>query len=157
MPAKSVAQQQAAGAALAAKEKGSASDLKGASKEMAKMSKKELEKIASTKHKGLPKKKKKLKEGVEEGDDMPMQEADMPTIANNLTFWVVEKPQTEQDDPMTLFHESNPFAFARQVMGGLREDQVHGFYLDEDEAANAAHDLVTVSYTHLTLPTKRIV
>jgi hypothetical protein len=49
----SKAQQQAAGAALAAKRgEGKA---KGASKEMMKMSTKELEKIAGTKHKGLPK------------------------------------------------------------------------------------------------------
>lgn len=49
-------QQQAAGAALAAK-RGDApkAGLKGASKEMMDMSKKELEKIAGTKHKGLPK------------------------------------------------------------------------------------------------------
>ena len=51
----SKAQQQAAGAALAAKRgEGKA---KGASKEMMKMSTKELEKFAGTKHKGLPKKK----------------------------------------------------------------------------------------------------
>jgi hypothetical protein len=53
----SKSQQQAAGAALAAKKSGDTSKLKGASKEMAKMSKTELDKIASTKHKGLPKKK----------------------------------------------------------------------------------------------------
>lgn len=48
-------QQQAAGAALAAK-RGDipVSALKGASKEMYKMSEKELEKFAGTKHKGLP-------------------------------------------------------------------------------------------------------
>jgi hypothetical protein len=52
------AQQMAAGAALAAK-RGDApkSDLEGASKAMMKMSTKELEKYARTKHKGLPKKK----------------------------------------------------------------------------------------------------
>ena len=52
----SKAQQQAAGAALAAK-RGDApkAGLKGASKSMMGMSKKELEKIAGTKHKGLPK------------------------------------------------------------------------------------------------------
>jgi hypothetical protein len=52
------AQQMAAGAALAAK-RGDApkSDLEGASKAMMKMSTKELEKYAGTKHKGLPKKK----------------------------------------------------------------------------------------------------
>lgn len=56
MPAKSAAQQKAAGAALAAK-RGEAkkSSLKSASKEMEKsMTEKELEDFASTKRKGLP-------------------------------------------------------------------------------------------------------
>ncbi|ABE50851.1 MULTISPECIES: DUF3008 family protein [Methylobacillus] len=56
MPAKSKAQQMAAGAALAAK-RGEASkkDLKGASRSMVEsMSEQELEKLASTKHKGKP-------------------------------------------------------------------------------------------------------
>lgn len=59
MPAKSKAQQKAAGAALAAK-RGEADkdDLFGASKDMAKsMSEAELEELASTKRKGLPNKK----------------------------------------------------------------------------------------------------
>jgi hypothetical protein len=60
-PAVSVKQQQAAGAALAAKRKGNTKGLKGASKTMSKMSTKELEKFAGTKHKGLPKKKAKKK------------------------------------------------------------------------------------------------
>ncbi|MEL4072967.1 DUF3008 family protein [Ochrobactrum sp. GPK 3] len=56
MPAKSKAQQQAAGAALAAKRGDKAkSSLRGASKQMEKsMSKTELEKMASTKQKGKP-------------------------------------------------------------------------------------------------------
>ncbi|KAB0567674.1 DUF3008 family protein [Brucella pituitosa] len=56
MPAKSKAQQQAAGAALAAKRGDkSKSELRGASREMAKsMSEKELEKMSSTKQKGKP-------------------------------------------------------------------------------------------------------
>lgn len=56
MPAKSKAQQQAAGIALSVKEgEESKSKLKGASKSMYdSMSKKELEKMASTKRKGKP-------------------------------------------------------------------------------------------------------
>ena len=55
MPAKSKAQQEAAGAALAAKRGDrSKSSLKGASKSMMSMSEKELEKMASTKRKGKP-------------------------------------------------------------------------------------------------------
>jgi hypothetical protein len=56
MPAKSGAQQKAAGAALAAKRGDMPkSKLRGASKEMAEsMSEKELDKMASTKRKGKP-------------------------------------------------------------------------------------------------------
>lgn len=56
MPAKSAAQQKAAGAALAAKRGDmKKSELKGASKSMEKsMSETELEKMASTKRKGKP-------------------------------------------------------------------------------------------------------
>lgn len=55
--ATSKAQQQAAGIALAAKRKGETPKGKGAAADMAKMSTKELEKFAGTKHKGLPKSK----------------------------------------------------------------------------------------------------
>lgn len=56
MPAKSKAQQKAAGAALSAKRgETKKSDLKGASRSMEKsMSEKELEELASTKRKGKP-------------------------------------------------------------------------------------------------------
>ena len=56
MPAKSKAQQKAAGAALAAKRGGQkVSELKGASKSMYKsMSERELDKFASTGRKGKP-------------------------------------------------------------------------------------------------------
>jgi hypothetical protein len=56
MPAKSKAQQKAAGAALSAKRGDTPkSKLKGPSKQMAEsMSEKELEKMASTKRKGKP-------------------------------------------------------------------------------------------------------
>ncbi|WP_454684827.1 DUF3008 family protein [Ancylobacter moscoviensis] len=56
MPAKSKAQQMAAGAALAAKRgETSKSELRGASKSMEKsMSEKQLEELASTKRKGKP-------------------------------------------------------------------------------------------------------
>lgn len=59
MPAKSKAQQKAAGAALSAKRGDtSKSKLKGASKSMEQsMSEKQLEELASTSHKGKPEKK----------------------------------------------------------------------------------------------------
>ena len=59
MPAKSKAQQMAAGAALSAKRgETKISVLKGASKEMAKtMTEQELDDLAATNHKGLPDRK----------------------------------------------------------------------------------------------------
>lgn len=56
MPAKSQAQQKAAGAALSAKRGGTkVSDLKGASRSMAKtMTETELDELASTRRKGKP-------------------------------------------------------------------------------------------------------
>lgn len=62
MPAKSAAQQKAAGAALSAKRGDTAkSSLKGASKSMLSMSESELEKMASTKRNGKPEHKSKNK------------------------------------------------------------------------------------------------
>ena len=60
MPAKSKAQQRAAGIALAAK-RGEIpkSKLRGASKSLAKLSTKQLKEFAETKKKGLPRKVKK--------------------------------------------------------------------------------------------------
>ena len=55
MPAKSAAQQKAAGAALSAKRGDTPkAKLRGASKSMLSMSEKELEKMAHTKRKGKP-------------------------------------------------------------------------------------------------------
>ncbi len=60
----SVKQQQAAGVALKAKREGKKLKGKGAAAQMSKMSTSELEKFAGTKHKGLPEKKKKVKEDI---------------------------------------------------------------------------------------------
>ena len=141
MPAVSKAQQQAAGAALAAKEKGDAKGLKGAAKSMAKMSKAELEKIASTKHKGLP---KHVKESIEE---TAMMDEAMQGFTDNVYFWMVEKPEANGANPLALVYPEDeqgmdPFTFAKIVMGGLTPNQVYGFYTSKDDALNAAHDVV---------------
>jgi len=61
MPSVSKNQQIAAAIALKAKKEGKEAEAGTASAQMAKMSKKELEKFAKTKHKGLPKRKAKKK------------------------------------------------------------------------------------------------
>ena len=85
MPAKSKAQQKAAGLALAAK-KGEIdpSELKGAAKSMYKMKQSDLEKYAGTKHEGLPEKKKK-EESVNESSDPYKLEPYVFDIIDELT------------------------------------------------------------------------
>ena len=67
MPSKSQSQQQAAGIALQVKRgEKPKSSLKGASKNMYKMSEEDLEKFAKTKHKGIPYRKAKKTKKVDE-------------------------------------------------------------------------------------------
>lgn len=139
MPAVSKAQQQAAGAALAAKKKGKTAGLKGAAKSMAKMTKKELKKVASTKHKGLP---KHVNESVDEGE-MVEGHPLAPHLLQNLEFWVVEKATRPSEAPTDMVFKSDPIHFAKQIMAGLDPANVLGFYLDENEAMDAAHDEVS--------------
>lgn len=67
-------------------------------------------------------------------------------LANNIEFFVVEKSKDPMDDPMQLSFKTDPIGFANQVRGGLLPEEIHGFYLDENEAMNAAHDLVQSVY-----------
>lgn len=97
--AESKAQQKAAGAALAAKRgKGKAV---GASKEMMKMSTKELEKIAGTKHKGLPDKKDEsvIREGAEEAAELVMAAKDM---VDRVTSWMEDTAEMQTESMLEL-------------------------------------------------------
>ena len=101
----SKAQQQAAGIALAAK-KGEIpkKDLKGASKAMAKMSTKELEKFAGTKHKGLPEKVdeqvKQLNHVIEGLDQKYGNLVDQFTT--HLRLFGLQLNEGKQIDPLNL-------------------------------------------------------
>jgi hypothetical protein len=105
----SKAQQQAAGIALAARRKGETPSGKGAAAEMSKMSMKELEKFAGTKHKNLPAKKD---ESVETGDDMTkLQEGEIQqasaivtakTMVDRVGRWIEELSGMENDTLLQL-------------------------------------------------------
>jgi hypothetical protein len=105
----SKAQQQAAGIALAARRKGETPTGKGAAAEMAKMSMKELEKFAGTKHKNLPAKKD---ESVNQGDAMTrvtegeIQQASAivtaKTMVDRVGRWIEELSGMENDTLLQL-------------------------------------------------------
>jgi hypothetical protein len=105
----SKSQQQAAGIALAAKRKGETPPGKGAAAQMAKMSTKELEKFAGTKHKGLPDKKD---ESVEQGEDMTtLREGEVQqasaivtakTMVDRVGRWIEELSGMENETLLQL-------------------------------------------------------
>jgi hypothetical protein len=121
----SKAQQQAAGIALAAKRKGETPPGKGAAAEMAKMSTKELEKYAGTKHKNLPAKKD---ESVETGDDMTkLQEGEIQqaqsivtakTMVDRVGRWIEELSGMENDTLLQL---------GDQIRDEMGQEQAKGF------------------------------
>jgi len=71
-------------------------------------------------------------------------------LANNVEFFVVEKPKTPEDNPIYLTYKADPISFALQVQGGFMPQDVHGFYLEEEEALSVAHDLVTAVFEQAT-------
>jgi hypothetical protein len=105
----SKAQQRAAGIALAAKRKGKTPSGKGAAAQMAKMSTKELEKYAGTKHKGLPAKKD---ESVTQGEEMTtLREGEVQqasaivtakTMVDRVGRWIEELSGMENETLLQL-------------------------------------------------------
>ena len=105
----SKAQQRAAGIALAAKRKGKTPSGKGAAAEMAKMSTKELEKYAGTKHKNLPAKKD---ESVQQGEEMAtLREGEVQqasaivtakTMVDRVGRWIEELSGMENETLLQL-------------------------------------------------------
>jgi len=105
----SKAQQRAAGIALAAKRKGKTPPGKGAAAEMSKMTTKELEKYAGTKHKNLPAKKD---ESVQRGDDMTrLREGEVQqasaivtakTMVDRVGRWIEELSGMENETLLQL-------------------------------------------------------
>ena len=97
----SKSQQKAAGIALAAKKAGKKPEGKGAASAMAKMSTKELEKFAGTKHKGLPDKKNEsvIREGAEESAELVMAAKDM---VDRVTGWMEDTAEMQTQSMLEL-------------------------------------------------------
>lgn len=99
--AESQSQQQAAGIALKHKREGSKPEPGSASAEMMSMSIAELEKIAGTKHKGLPDKKDEsiVREGAEDEAELVMAAKDM---VNKLTSWMEDTAEMQTESMLEL-------------------------------------------------------
>lgn len=105
-----------------------------------------IQKYVSALHANVDERKKALhemKKALRENENI----VEAPVkLANNIEFFVVEKAKDPMANPMDLMYNTDPISFANQVRGGLLPEDVHGFYLTEDEATNAAHDLVQAVY-----------
>ena len=120
----SKAQQQAAGVALAAKRSGKQPAGKGASAEMAKMSTKELEKFAGTKHKGLPKKvaEGEKTEGNAFGAAVRKAKADGIQKGEKVKVGGKEYPvkETSHQEKTTMKHVKNPTAGEKKAAKDIK-------------------------------------
>ena len=126
----SKAQQQAAGAALAAK-RGDApkKGLKGASKEMMKMSTKELEKYAGTKHKGLPK----------HVDEEAVEEAG-PKGSKDMTAWFKKEVEKKTKGKETVARDKKGVLQLKKK--SVKESMLSEDEVNQAESMMAAKDMV---------------
>ena len=86
---------------------------------------------------------KKESKSLKENQEMQEGHPHAPRLIQDLEFWVVEKAPTPDADPMDLVYKSSPISFGYQIAGGLDPADLLGFYLDENEAMDAAHDEVS--------------
>jgi hypothetical protein len=89
---------------------------------------------------------KKEVKSLKENQQMQEANPDAPRLIQNLEFWVVEKAPAPDTDPTDMVFKSDPIHFAKQVLAGLDPADLLGFYLDENEAMDAAHDEVSSVY-----------
>ena len=139
MPAQSKAQQRFMGMVHSA-QKGEMKPTGAVAKAAKGMSQKSATDFASTKHKGLPGHVKK--EGqVEEG---------MGGYGEDIEFYVVLDP--DQLDRIVssannLVRHSDPITFAKDWgRGAIEFNQIYGFYLEEQDAMDAANELLNSVY-----------
>jgi hypothetical protein len=130
MPAKSIAQQHLMGMVHAA-QKGASPASPKVAKLAKSMSKKSATDFASTKHKGLPKKKKKMKEGYE-------------NKAGEIHAVVKPYPECTVAG---MVKEINPIHGI--APHSISEDQIHGLYGSQEEAAKVAEGLHMAHQKHL--------
>jgi hypothetical protein len=139
MPAQSKAQQKFMGM-VHATQKGEMKPTGAVAKAAKGMSQQSATDFASTKHKGLPGHVKK--EGqVEEG---------MGVYGEDVEFYVVLDPEQldrEISSANNLVRHSDPITFAKDWgRGAIEFNQIYGFYLEEQDAKNAANELLDTVY-----------
>ena len=82
---------------------------------------------------------------IEEKQMNPTDEAKTDVVDEIGTFFVVEKPNPEYKEENTVEHkvfESNMLKFFNQVRGGLKEENIVGFYIKRGDANKAAKEAI---------------
>lgn len=67
-------------------------------------------------------------------------------LANNLDFFVVKKSKDPMDNAKKLCYKSNPVEFANSFGTGVMAEDIHGFYLEEEECMKVAESLAKSVY-----------
>lgn len=94
---------------------------------------------ASEKSKAINEIRQVLKENAEIVET-PIQ------LESNVEFWGVKRSTDPMDDPGKLTFKSDPVSFGNDLRGGVLPQDIHGFYLSEEEALRVAEGLVQATY-----------
>lgn len=143
MPSTSKNQQIAAAIALKAKKEGKKPEAGTASAQMAKMSKKDLEKFAGTKHKGLPKKKKKVNEAWGQKMELyvdiiyrwlekkGLSQSEIDDVLNDpKSIEIIQSAESHGINPIIAAKEINIWEILTESLQG-KEDPIYRIFFDE--------------------------
>ena len=86
---------------------------------------------------------------IEEKEMNQIDEAKTDVVDEIGTFFVVEKPKSEQDTIEALVFDSTMLKFFNQVRGGLKEENIVGFYIKRGDAIKAAKEAIEAYETNL--------
>ena len=86
---------------------------------------------------------------IEEKEINQIDEAKTDVVDEIGTFFVVEKPKSEQDTIEALVFDSTMLKFFNQVRGGLKEENIVGFYIKRGDANKAAKEAIEAYETNL--------
>lgn len=106
----------------------------------------DLQKYVSALHTNVNERKKvlnEIKQALKESTEMIETPVE---LANNMQFYGVRKTNDPMADAAGLVQAYDPVAFGNEMQNGLLPQDLHGFYMSEEEALTAANEIVRNVY-----------
>lgn len=86
---------------------------------------------------------------IEEKEMNQINEVKIDMVDEIGKFFVVEKPKSKEDTTEDIVFDSTMLKFFNQVRGGLKEENIVGFYIKQGDANKAAKEAIEAYETNL--------